>query len=114
MSTFDDIRSRVRHEVTRLYRRASFSSFCKGDGANVEEFTTVATFKAGQAERVVRVEYSRRVGEDVYMGMRDYPQLADPLRGRADGPVIVDGTSWYEVDQLPPPGWRVINPFAAP
>lgn len=71
-------------------------------------------FKSGSLmEAVLRVELSRDVEEQIYhqadLEVRNF--LSSQMRTGVEGPWVVQGVSWYRVDNLPAPGWRVINPF---
>jgi len=65
----------------------------------------------GIPDEVLRVEYDRNT-HDQLMHEADHSLRAFIIeRVGREGPWVIQGVSWYRVDKLPAPGWRVINPF---
>lgn len=107
MSLFEEIRAAVHVQRRRLHNTYHPDKF---DPAKM-----APSFKADQVEEMLRVEIDRDC-QDRILSRADW-EVRDLWLGGPKGrpsPLKVDGISWYVLDQLPAPGWRVINPMEPP
>lgn len=67
--------------------------------------------KDADARRVLRIEVDRDREYDIVTYLHESGRLFDHSHADRIGPRQFDGVDLYVVDQLPEPGWRIINPF---
>lgn len=66
--------------------------------------------RSDTAARILRIEISCKVEADFFHDAARYNMVPGDYYER-EGPMQFMGIDLYIVNRLPPPGWRIINPF---